>query len=385
MYDHNLDDYGYYQLGNARYFNKVQAILDSDRCQWPLRWNYLDQEFDQHDWTQEPDVSLEDLYAARARDIRERYDYLVLHFSGGSDSCNVLETFIRAGVHLDEVLIRGSYSQVPHHRGVIAAEHGYGECISQAMPLAQWVRDNHMPHLRITLVDTTKIMLDYFGRNPDWVEHSGTILTPSFGWKACLDGISPHYRELTERGQRVAHIYGADKPNIRRRGAIFYTQWADNQVGMFAAQRNSLIDSPLHIELFYWGRRTIPLQIKQLHVLKNHIKQHATPEILFDATQASQLGLDQGTAGRHSENYKASVLYRRTLPLLTEPLKPAGSLISAVDAWFARDPYDPAYLNYQRGIEYLNTLLPRNWIPDQGLWSHTGINAMVSRPRYIGT
>ena len=197
MYDHNLDDYGYYQLGNARYFNKVQAILDSDRCQWPLRWNYLDQEFDQHDWTQEPDVSLEDLYAARARDIRERYDYLVLHFSGGSDSANILETFVDNGIHLDEVLIRGSYDQTDRIRsGIVSAQNNYSECLVQSLPLAEWVRDNHMPHLRITVVETTNLILDYFANTPDWAEHSSGMLSPNAAVKGTLDSLAPHYRTL---------------------------------------------------------------------------------------------------------------------------------------------------------------------------------------------
>jgi hypothetical protein len=53
-YDNNLRDHGFYEVGGNHYYNKIQAILDSHLLGRPLRWNYLDQEFDQHDWTQEP-------------------------------------------------------------------------------------------------------------------------------------------------------------------------------------------------------------------------------------------------------------------------------------------------------------------------------------------
>ena len=80
IYNHNLGDNGYYEVGANRYHNKVQAILDSTITGKPMRWVYLDEIFDHYDWTQEPTESLPELYAQRARQLREDYDYLILHF-----------------------------------------------------------------------------------------------------------------------------------------------------------------------------------------------------------------------------------------------------------------------------------------------------------------
>jgi len=386
MYDHNLDDYGFYQVGTARHYNKIQAIFESHQLRVPLRWNYLDEVFDQYNWLIEPAESLPQLYAQRAQQLREHYDYLVLHYSGGSDSNNILETFMNNGIYLDEVLIRGSYSQTKSVKGLVSAADEYGECLAQGIPLAQWVKDNHMPHLKITLVDTTGLIHDYFDRNANWVEHSGAILTPGVCVKSELDSLSPHYRELADRGLRVGHIYGADKPQMKRHKNIFYTRWLDTQILNFNLGRVSDMANPQYIECFYWGRHSVKMQIKQLHVLKNHIKANNIPDSMFDVTVCTQNGMHGSVAGRQVDNYVASVIYNRTLPLITEHLKPSGkSIIKDMDSWFAQDPNSQAFQNYKRGIDYLGVALPEYWISEGGIWTSTGIRAIYSKPRYLGT
>ena len=386
MNNHNLDDYGFYEVGHARYHNKIHAILESQRWNLPMRWNYLDQEFDQHDWTQEPTESLQQLYAQRAQQLRESYDYLVLHFSGGSDSNNVLETFINNNIHLDEVLIRGSYNQTGSIKGLGSASDQFGECLAQGIPLAQWVKDNHMPHLRINLIDTTPLVIDYFTKNTDWLEYSNGSLSPMQSVKSELDSMDSHYRNLAERGLRVAHIYGVDKPEIKRNKNIFYTQWRDTQILNFKFTRMSSIENPRYIECFYWGPKSIRMQIKQLHMLKAHIKANNTDDVMFDVKKAVDSGIDNSIAGRLVDNYKAKVIYRRTLPLLSEHLKTSEkSIIKDFDDWIIKDPHSQAFQNYKKNVDYLGVLLPEKWICDGGIWSNTGIRAIYSKPRYLGT
>lgn len=385
QYLNNLEDYGFYQVGQSRYYNKIQAIMASHTSKQPLHWNYLDDEFDRYTWSQEPEQTLEELYAQRAQDLRQRYDYLVLHFSGGSDSTNILETFIRNNIHLDEIVTRGSYSQAQQRQGVVAAHDIYGECLGQGIPLAQYVRDNHMPHVKITLVETSQIIHDYYAHNPDWVEQANGVLTPGVVVKSNIDNLSPHYRELNDRGLRVAHIYGADKPNIHRHGEIFYTQWSDHHVNYFNLVRTIASDLPQYIECFYWGRNAVQLQIKQLHVLKQHIKQHQIPDHQFDLAKARGTGRPLAQVGRDVENYLASVIYHRTLPLYTQHLKDNSPIIvKEQDSWFMKDAHSDAFRNYQRGIEYLGTILPQNWLCNGDIWHGYGLNPCRSRTRYLG-
>ncbi len=111
IYNHNLNDYGWYEVGHQKYYSKIQALFAAQSSKQPIRYNCNDALFSQHRWDIEPVETLETLYAQRAEQIRNSYDYLILHFSGGTDSANIMETFIRNNIHLDEVCIRGSISQ----------------------------------------------------------------------------------------------------------------------------------------------------------------------------------------------------------------------------------------------------------------------------------
>lgn len=362
IYNNNIEDFGWYEVGNRRYYNKIHALYDHIQNRRSIHWNVNDDVYAQYQWDLEPTQSLEDLYAARARDLRERYDYLVLHFSGGSDSCNILETFIRNKIELDEIITRGSYSHSTGSTGVVAATDIYSECLTQAAPLAQWAKDTHFPHMKVSVVETSSIILDYYRQNPNWVELGGNGLTPGLCIKSNIELIEPGWQKLADRGLKVAHIYGVDKPQIYRHKQHFYTRWKDIVLGEFNSSRTNHSDLPQYVECFYWGKHAVLLQIKQLHVLKNYIKQHNIPDAVFDTL-----------AGRSYENFVASVIYNRTLPLTIEHLKdPGKSSIQSKDSWFAKDVYSDAYINWKKGVDYVSTLLSEEWIRPHGLrgiWS----------------
>ena len=362
IYDHNLDDFGWYEVGQRRYYNKSHALYDHIQSREPIHWNLNDDVYSQYNWNQEPTQSLKELYAARARDLRERYDYLVLHFSGGSDSCNILETFVDNKIVIDEIITRGSFDQCVKVTGVVPSTDIYAECLPQAAPLAQWVKDNHFPHVKISVVETSSIIVDYFRQNPNWAELDWNGLSPGMCIASNLDLINPEWRQLADRGKKVAHIYGVDKPRIFRHKQYFYTRWCDTSVIRFSSTKSIKTDHPQYIECFYWGKRTVLLQIKQLHVLKNYIKKHNVPDTMFDLSN-----------GRPVDNFIASVVYDRKLPLTVEHKKEANtSVIQDKDAWFLRDMHSDAYVNWRKGVEYLSTQLPSDWFDQgriQGLWS----------------
>ena len=48
--------------------------------------------------------SFDELLKERCIQLRDKYNYLILYFSGGSDSETTLQSFIRSGIHLDEIV-----------------------------------------------------------------------------------------------------------------------------------------------------------------------------------------------------------------------------------------------------------------------------------------
>ena len=88
------DKFGFYQVGNFKTYSKFDASAVSEKTNQALKWNFNDEAYHSVDWEKEPPESLSELYRKRAQQLREKYDYLVLWFSGGADSTNILDSFL---------------------------------------------------------------------------------------------------------------------------------------------------------------------------------------------------------------------------------------------------------------------------------------------------
>ena len=95
---------GYYTVDGQVFESKIQALVHATANKKPVRWIFNNDEFERTNWAVEPSETLNNLYRQRARQLREKYDYLVLCYSGGSDSNNILEAFIAEGLVIDEIV-----------------------------------------------------------------------------------------------------------------------------------------------------------------------------------------------------------------------------------------------------------------------------------------
>ena len=96
------DKFGFYQVGKLKFYSKFDAADLAARTNQSISWNFNDEVFGLYDWSTEPVASLPDLYRARAQQLRDQYDYLVLWYSGGADCDNILDTFVDNNIRLDE-------------------------------------------------------------------------------------------------------------------------------------------------------------------------------------------------------------------------------------------------------------------------------------------
>jgi hypothetical protein len=97
---------GYYTVGDKVFYSKSQVLTESTKNGQYPHWHFNHDTFRSIDTTMEPNVDIRLLYKMRAIQLREKYDYLRLEFSGGSDSATVLMSFINNGIHLDEIVCR---------------------------------------------------------------------------------------------------------------------------------------------------------------------------------------------------------------------------------------------------------------------------------------
>ena len=100
------DRLGYYLVGWKKFHNKTLALLESKKTGYDLVWVFNNDVYGKIDWTIPIHDSLENLYKKRAQQLRDQYDYLVLYFSGGADSLNILHSFINNNIFLDEIVMQ---------------------------------------------------------------------------------------------------------------------------------------------------------------------------------------------------------------------------------------------------------------------------------------
>jgi hypothetical protein len=147
---------GFYQLGTEKIFNKVQALISATQDNIFPEWNFNREVFGSLDWSQNPLIDLHSLYKQRALQLREKYDYIRLEFSGGSDSYTALHSFVANKIHIDEVVFRYpklGEKEVCDDPLNYKAENTLSEAKYAAFPALNWLRDNS-PRTKITIHDS---------------------------------------------------------------------------------------------------------------------------------------------------------------------------------------------------------------------------------------
>lgn len=98
---------GYYIVDDRIFRHKVYAMQEATRKRLKpsdIIWVFNDDVYARMDWKTSSGLPLVEWYRRRALQLREKYDYLILAFSGGGDSTNVLDSFVLNNIHLDEVI-----------------------------------------------------------------------------------------------------------------------------------------------------------------------------------------------------------------------------------------------------------------------------------------
>jgi hypothetical protein len=234
-----------------RFYSKVEA-LDAAKGlpDVKLKFNWFPSLWERYDYTKVSLKSYDQLKLERALKIREKYKYLKLYFSGGSDSVTMLNTFISNGIHIDEIVnwqkslnrfdkidpdIENDLSAIP-----------YLKSIQHLIPKTKITIDH------ITL-DDIKLYNNSFGKG---TEKRRVV----FGDPAEIDFIPDHkYLYLKDDRDTVGHIEGGQKP------AIFFVnnKW---YFGIYDLGSTSFYNNA---EDFFLDVENPELYMKTVHTFKN--------------------------------------------------------------------------------------------------------------------
>ena len=245
----------YYYTDTNKFYNPfamfAYAALHTPNTR-PLFYFY-DNEFAKLDWTIEPQESFELLMEIRAKQLREKYDRLVLFFSGGTDSITIYNTYKRLNIHLDEIVIG-------YHE-----DDRYGH----STKCVQWLKDNvYDTSTLITVLSRDGYPVRYESFTNDFlIDNSFRYAVNTFNGtyeSMCKIQELPRFKNSNS-----VIILGLEKPHIIFKDNVWYTMHLDK---LFAPFLN--IEST---EWFFITPELPQLHLKQIHLLKRYAQQFVNP------------------------------------------------------------------------------------------------------------
>lgn len=240
-------------------FSKVRLFLKKHEAleyatvhNHSLRFHFYDKVWETFDKSQLGKHSLTHLYADRARQLRDKYDYLVLHYSGGSDSHNVLHTFLTNNIKLDEVTVRwpkhwidGKFYNANNQD--TSAKNAPSEYNYTIEPTLQYLRQHH-PEIKINIVDFTE--------NIHSLANENTVRDRIFQMNLSRNVLGSVIQRLDESVDRkmasanvnsIGHIFGIEKPMLYLQDSSIYFYFSDVSFDSTAMAEGT------NVEPFYWS------------------------------------------------------------------------------------------------------------------------------------
>jgi hypothetical protein len=234
---------------NGRYVNNIYlALHESWKTGGEIKFYCFDYEFDQHNWSQEPTETIYELMSRHAKNLRNRYERLVLLWSGGTDSHTIYNVFNLNRIHIDEILVgsnTGNFTQVGMH----------------PEDNATWLRKNHWdPTTTITHYnnhDTELRSMNVTDENWIWADKGDLLKYETISTGNAVEEMLQRHHS----GHSWCAIAGYEKPRLIYRNGT----WHHRQLGMVFHPAMGYN----YIEHFFLEPQ---IAIKQAHMVKRGVK-----------------------------------------------------------------------------------------------------------------
>lgn len=249
-----LDKIPHYVVGDSYYLNQVEAWKAMESTGQPARFCLYEKAYDQHNWSNDPKESWDELIKIRCLQLRQQYRTLKLLYSGGRDSEHVLRSFAKNNIPIDELLL------THYHLNPIRTQ----EYQTWIWPMAQRYRQIN-PQVKIT---TMTIDADCYKKwyAEDWSEKTGSIAVNGLFQPSDYAWMAEHLGGINDSSTGV--VCGVEKPLLVSQGNNVYSTVDDQTFSFFVNSPN------LNLEFFYLTPDLPELHIKQCHMMLDYLKTH---------------------------------------------------------------------------------------------------------------
>jgi hypothetical protein len=375
------DKLGVYRVGDLKFYSKLEAIEMHIKTGIHPHWDFNEAVYSSYDWTTEPTENILELYRQRAVQLREKYDYIVLMYSGGADSTTMLESFVDNGLHVDEVASYINYDATGDKDNYLNAEifRVSVNKIDQLKQKYDW--------LKYRLIDLTELTLDLFGQNEtkfNWIYDMNMFFNPNAAARDQLALKVKEWADIIHTGKKFCIVWAHDKPRIHHdnnRWSFKFIDVIDNgpTVKSMSGQ------NPYTDELFYWSPDLPKIVIKQCHLIKNYLSNELVKILPFVSQEKSDLAYRTVDGVKYWLNNHGvhSLIYPNWDIHTFSNGKPHSIIFTDRDAWFFKiENEHHVKKNWAVGLNKLWKVLPDYWrnTPDN---LNNGLKACWSKDYYL--
>jgi len=342
---------GYYTVDGINFESKIQACIFANKHNKKVEWKFNNEAFNTYNWNIEPEASLDQLYDRRAKDLREKYDYLILSYSGGADSHNILMAFIRQNLHIDEIVVNvmekanSKFTIIdPNNKSNwnAGAEHRL-----QTVPRLKEI-ENTIPKTKITVLDLSDFLFNSFIEYGDasWVVDRTEGLNPlnvtRFNYT--------YFKEVKnqfDKNHKIGLIVGVDKPRTFIVNNELHMAFDDRSANIVPVSDYLSDYTNSSVEFFYWSPDALDMLCKQAHVIKRYIESNLDKKHLWENFTAEKFRLIH-------ERLLRTILYTTWDDSWYQADKATKDWHSEFDDWFSHGYANTASYNiWKEGLSYV--------------------------------
>jgi hypothetical protein len=346
--------YGYYTVNNIPFSSKNEAAIFATKHNTTYEWHFNDELHKTYNWTKEPELSLDQLYDKRAFELRQKYDYLIISYSGGADSHNVLESFLRQNLFVDEIIvnINTKLNKLITNNFHVTDSWNYGaEYKLQIYPRLEEIK-NRSPRTKITVVDVSDVALETMRKADDasWVIGKKEPLNISgitrFNYLYFSD-----LRKNFDLNKKIGIIVGVEKPWTYISKNKIFVVFADRPTNLIPVHQHFTEYTNTYTEFFYWDPSAIDIVCKQVHVIKKWLIAHPENLALWTPKTVDEFY----STIRSKQKILSEIIYSSTWnSTWFQVEKDSNFWYSQIDAWWHKLYRDTReYAIWKEGINYI--------------------------------